>query len=465
MTHISLVEEHISSLSDEQLAEGITTWSGRIASGEAKLLELVAEFDRREAWAGAGLLSCAHWLVWKTGLSPGAAREKVRVARALVQLPLVAAALGAAAMSYSQVRAVTRVAVPEDQERWVDICRHSTAAQLERVVRGIHRVRRSEQDAADPELARWRTQVSSSYDEDGNRRIVVLVPAEQAVMFDAALAQIQADLDAHAAAEPTAGDVSAGTPPVSADVSAGTPRTLRATLGDALIEMARRALEQASPARTRQSKAALSVHVDPLSGWARLADGEFLPPTSSPGETSEHTGATRHSVASLAHALRGLPGRGGPPRLRPLTTADLTRADLGRTARLPNQALRDQLATIDGERCRFPGCTRRHRLHAHHVEHWSAGGRTDLANLVLLCSRHHTVVHQHGFELRLTEDRELLVSTSDGIRLLHHPALPYGNADELDPDHRVSAETLPPDTVEPRMDLGYCVSVLLQQAA
>ena len=79
--------EPISSLTNTQLSDLITTWSGRIAAGEARLLALIAEFDRREAWGGPGLLSCAHWLVWKTGLSPGAAREKVRVARALADLP------------------------------------------------------------------------------------------------------------------------------------------------------------------------------------------------------------------------------------------------------------------------------------------------------------------------------------------------------------------------------------------
>lgn len=74
--------EHLSTLSDLELADLITTWSGRMAAGEARLLAYIGEFDEREAWGGPGLLSCAHWLTWKTGLSAGAAREKVRVARA-----------------------------------------------------------------------------------------------------------------------------------------------------------------------------------------------------------------------------------------------------------------------------------------------------------------------------------------------------------------------------------------------
>jgi len=81
--------ENLAALSDEQLVDGILTWSGRIAAGEARLLALIGEFDRREAWGGVGLLSSAHWLSWRTSLSPSAAREKVRVARALIDLPLV----------------------------------------------------------------------------------------------------------------------------------------------------------------------------------------------------------------------------------------------------------------------------------------------------------------------------------------------------------------------------------------
>ena len=107
--------ERFSHITDAQLADEILTWSGRIAAGEAELLARIGEFDAREAWGGHGLLSCAHWLSWKTGLSPSAAREKVRVARALRELPQVQDVFAAGRMSYSQVRVITRVATPEEQ--------------------------------------------------------------------------------------------------------------------------------------------------------------------------------------------------------------------------------------------------------------------------------------------------------------------------------------------------------------
>jgi len=123
------------------------------------------------------------------------------------------------------------------------------------------------------------------------------------------------------------------------------------------------------------------------------------------------------------------------------------------------------VGVLDGERCRFPGCTRRRRLHAHHVRYWRDGGGTDLQNLVLLCSRHHTLVHQHGFALALAPDRRLSVANADGTPVLHHPGLPWRPAQGLDPDHQVDAETLLPDHVRSRIDLGYAVMVLMQQSA
>ena len=474
MERISTGLEDLASLSDAELAEQITTWSGRVAAGEARLLTLIGEFDHREAWGGPGLLSCAHWLSWRTGLSPGSAHERVRVARALRDLPLAAAAMATGRMSFSQARAVTRVATPDDQERWVHLCRFTTAGQLERLVRGVRRVRRIQEDEADPERAVWRRRVSASYDADGDLVVSVRLPATEGAVLLAALEQAQAELDRQRAerlaveeggvsAETSGGGravdadgaggagVSAETPGAAAHVSAKTCEPRRATLGEALLEIARRSLDRATPDRARRSRARLTAQIDPLSGWARLADGELLPPQS----------LTR--VASLKDVLRSLPGR-GRPRLRPLRTEDLTRCDLGRSARLPSDGLRELLGTLDGERCRFPGCTRVRRLHAHHVRRWSDGGPTDLANLLLLCARHHTLVHAQGFDLHLAADRSLTVTTADGEPVRHHPALPWGDPRLLDQDGDVSAETPTPDLVD-RMDLDYCVAVLVQQAA
>ena len=230
---------------------------------------------------------------------------------------------------------------------------------------------------------------------------------------------------------------------------AGTTRATpaRATLAEALVELARTGLDRlagTAPSAARRARAGLVAQVDPLTGWARLRDGELLPPS------------------SVDAALPRGPGTG---RLRRLTDADLRRHDLGRRRRLPSAALRELLGVLDGECCRFPGCTRRRRLHAHHVVQWSDGGTTDLANLLLLCPRHHTLVHAHGFRLVLRPDRQLDVRTAGGVEVRRLSPLPWRPAHELDPDRQVDAGTLAPEHVTGRIDLRYAVMVLSQQAA
>ena len=402
--------------------------------------------QRREAWAGPGLLSCAHWLAWRTGLGPSAAREKVRVARALRELPLVQLALGAGRVSYSQVRAITRVAAPGDEQRWVDAARSATGGQLDRLIRGVRRVRRIEEDAVDPDAAAWRMRATKTYDDDGNAVYRIVLPAEAAVIVDAGLEAMRTELDRRAtdscadasdgasaeASCPQQQPLDGGDTLTGASAEAACPQP--ATLAEALVQMARTVLQAASPAVARRNRSALAVQIDPLSGWGRLRDGELLPPTS------------LTALAAVADPLIG-PGL----RLRPLTAQDLRRHDLGRDQREPSLALRELLATLDGERCRFPGCTRRRKLHAHHVRYWSHGGRTDLDNMILLCSRHHTLVHQHDFRLVLHPDRTLTVATSDGVRVLHHPALPWRPATELDPERRIEARH-PPAQPHPPTD-------------
>ena len=144
---------------------------------------------------------------------------------------------------------------------------------------------------------------------------------------------------------------------------------------------------------------------------------------------------------------------------------DWTEYDLGRTTRLVSGRLRALLGQIDGERCRFPGCSRVRKLHAHHVVFWRDGGRTDLANLVLVCSRHHTLIHKDGFQLVLSPNRTLTVRTRDDIPVQHHPPLPWRPAAELDIDERVDRHTLPPNWDGDPLDLGHVVWTVLQQAS
>src|SRR5882672_4119117 len=119
----------------DQLGDEIAELSVHLEAATARLLDLIREFDTREGW-NTGFRSCAAWLSWRVGLDGGAARERVRVARALEKLPRLAEALARGELSYAKVRALTRVATPETEERLLAIGRAGTAEHVERIVRG-----------------------------------------------------------------------------------------------------------------------------------------------------------------------------------------------------------------------------------------------------------------------------------------------------------------------------------------
>src|SRR5438552_16929820 len=99
----------------DQLGDEIALLSAHLDAATAHLLDLIREFDAREGW-NTGFRSCAAWLSWRVGLDPGAARERVRTARALGTLPCLAQALARGEISFSKVRAVTSVATPDTGE-------------------------------------------------------------------------------------------------------------------------------------------------------------------------------------------------------------------------------------------------------------------------------------------------------------------------------------------------------------
>ncbi|MCY3988833.1 MAG: DUF222 domain-containing protein, partial [Gammaproteobacteria bacterium] len=195
---------------------------GNINAATAHFLTLVAEFDRREGWAQHGLASCAQWLGWQCGIGAVAAREKVRTARALESLPKISAAFGEGRLSYSKVRALTRVATVETEDTLLHIALNGTAAHVERTVRGFRRVKRDlERDEAEAmqeqrHLLCWR-------ESDGSVTLNArLTPEVGELLFkalDAAQAQLEERSEEAVKTEPPIpvdGSVSAETPPRSA---------------------------------------------------------------------------------------------------------------------------------------------------------------------------------------------------------------------------------------------------------
>jgi hypothetical protein len=118
----------------DRLGDEIATLAAHLHAATYQLLVLLAEFDERGGWGGGGFRSCAHWLSWRTGIAAGAAREKVRTARALRTLPRVGAAMRAGELSFAKVRAITRVATPDNEADLLEVARCGTAAHVERIV-------------------------------------------------------------------------------------------------------------------------------------------------------------------------------------------------------------------------------------------------------------------------------------------------------------------------------------------
>ena len=169
----------------ELLEREISELAAHIHAATCRWLVLVGEYDRREGWAQWGCKSCAQWLSWRCSLAPSAAREQVRVARRLAELPLITAAFGRGELSYSQVRAMSRVATPDVQESMLELARFSTAAQLERMLRGYRGV--VERELTPDERTHGGAYLVCEHDDDGSLLLRGRLPAEEGALVMAAL--------------------------------------------------------------------------------------------------------------------------------------------------------------------------------------------------------------------------------------------------------------------------------------
>jgi len=172
----------------DRLADEIAEVASLIDAAEHRLLTLIRRFDEGRGWATHGALTCAHWLNWRIGLDLGAARERIRVAHALATLPLVGDALRRGALSYSKVRAITRVATAATEATLLEMATPATASQLERICRGYRRVVADAELGPPPSLAEEERArfVRVRDTDDGMVRIEArLRPEESAVVLQA----------------------------------------------------------------------------------------------------------------------------------------------------------------------------------------------------------------------------------------------------------------------------------------
>ncbi|MFT3803558.1 MAG: DUF222 domain-containing protein [Burkholderiaceae bacterium] len=444
----------------------ITELAGHLNAASHRWLVLIAEFDRREGWADGSTQSCAHWLGWKCGLDMGAAREKVRVARALTQLPQVSAAMARGALSYSKVRAITRVATPATEETLLMIALHGTAHHVETVVRHYRRAQES------AELDREARQVASRglhyhYDDDGSLVLQARLPAETGALLVKALERAS-DLRRDQGVSAEDRDVSAE----RQDVSAETAPTRGQRRADALARFAETWLAHGDQALSGGERQQIVVHVDVDS--LRAADTLCNAETSDAGTSNA---APSDEPAPGRCELENGPALAVQTARRLACDASIVRIvedafgrplDVGRKTRSIPPAIRRALQARDSG-CRFPGCTHTRFLDGHHIRHWADGGETRLSNLVLLCRFHHRQVHEGRIDVRVLNDGALRFNDSHGHPF--EPAAPMtGDDRQIVLRHRRAGLVIDADTAVTRwagerIDYGMAVGGLLAEQA
>jgi hypothetical protein len=399
--------EHPSESPLPELARAITAGAVRLAAATAAWLRLVAEFDEREGWHGVGIASCAHWLAWQCGMSPVTSREHVRVARALRGLPEIGAAFDAGRLSYAKVRALTRIAAPDCEAALLEFALSATASQTERFCRAW---RRADDDPGDPDGSPEDGESFEYWtDDQGYLTLKIRMRPDTG---HALLTRIDSLAEREARRECAQNK--------RAQASHDQIRAAGGTVDPAV---AARCLDDAAAGRARERTAARRIAA--LGSLAEACVSLDRRPGDPPRrEVVVHVDAdvlAQDTAAGRAHFEGGTAITGAQAR-RMLCEATVVAMleqgreplAVGRRKRRATKAQRLALLRRDGG-CARPGCpeTRIERLHAHHMRHWLFGGRTDLANLVLLCDADHGLVHDHDLVLSRRNGR-LIVLTPEG---------------------------------------------------
>ncbi|MXW01266.1 MAG: DUF222 domain-containing protein [Holophagales bacterium] len=423
----------------ERLGEEIATLAARIDAAEYELLVLIRKFDEEEGW-NCGFLSCAQWLTWRVGLAPGAAREKVRVARALGDLPLMGEAMRRGELSYSKVRALTRIARPDTEKDLVELGKAGTAAHIERVVRSWRRIDRSV-EAADDELRDASSHVTSHIDENGMFVIRGRLAPEAGEVVMKALKAASEKLYAEGREDrPPAGKLRADALALVAEGA------LKGGLDPGSSGDRYQVVVHASEEDLRSP--AVGLEVGCTSCVSAETPAAHVPAETPSAHAREHPAATAEAERVSAEAPAGFQPANAESSPRgawlgdshvPVSAETARRLacdagkvrithrsgqilSVGRKTRTIPPPIRRALEFRD-QGCRFPGCTSKH-CDAHHIVHWADGGETKLSNLVLLCRRHHRLLHEGGFSVRMSKDGTVQFFHHRGRPLEHSPAPP-----------------------------------------
>jgi len=318
-----------------------------LAAEFAEWLDEVVWFDESGEWMADGATSMSAWLAGRFGMARGTARETVRVARALRELPAIRTAFGRGELSFDQLKPLTRLASEEEDELWARNAPPMSPAELWAEVHRRQRVARVDAETDSKLRYLW-----MGWDDDHRMlRLEGELPAEQGAAVEAALEHASEDVTVEDDVRDREG----------------------ARLADALVGL----VTSGSGGATQPI---VVVHADA----AAVSGG-----AGSLAETESGVSLATETVQRLAcdAVVECVVETGGMP------------VGIGRRSRIVPAWLRRHVVFRD-RGCRFPGCGRTRWIDAHHIWHWGAGGPTDLDNLVLLCGAHHRLVHECGWTIR-----------------------------------------------------------------
>jgi len=368
----------------DDLDRAIVTLSARINAETYELLVLIRQFDERAGWLKWGLGNCAEWLHYRCDLSMNAAREKVRVAHALKTLPEVAAAFATGDLSYSKVRAMTRVSGTHNENELLSFALKTTTARVEERCRELRCGTVDSLGGAQRAFANRSLRVSRNA-ERGIMTITIELPLETGELVEKALDKARDD------SMPSAEFVD---------------ESWSARQADAMVSMASLYLSgNAEKTRNTSDDYLVTIHVEQTA----LAAG--IGRSSLPIESVKRLCCDGHAVV-IGEYENGEP------------------LNIGRKTRTVPTAIKRALVARD-KSCAFPGCHHTRFVDAHHIQHWSAGGETSLDNLMLLCSQHHKLVHEGGFAIERDYQDRWFFKRPDGRAV---PACGYHTRDIMDDD-------------------------------
>ena len=341
----------------EVLDQAIVDLSARINAATYELLVLIREFEDRAGYLKWGLKDAAEWLAYRCDLGRSAAYEKVRVARALRTLPVISESFSTGELSYSKVRALTRVAGDHNEKDLLDFALRTTAVRVEERCRELRFGNDASIDVASRAYANRSLRFVRNPDR-GMMTVTVELPIDAGELLEKALDKAR-------------DDSGKGTPEFASE-------SWSTQQADAFVNLVNGYLSGDGINESNSSDNYLvTIHVDQTA----LAGGNGR--SAIPIEAAKRLCCDGQAVV-LAEDKQG------------------EVLSIGRKSRIVPTAIKRAVLAKHNHGCAFPGCSNHRFLHIHHIEHWSNGGETSVDNLMPLCTRHHPLVHEG--RLRVEKD-------------------------------------------------------------